>query len=103
MAESPHARPDRSAPTRVRPPIYDQAMQWLSRTISILVVMVGPALFGRWLDTRYQTQFLALIGLVAGLILSTCLLLLLANKLTPPAGGEPIPYDDDDQEQDPPT
>ena len=69
------------------------AVQWLSRTMSIMLFMVGPALLGRYLDQRFGTQFLTVSGLIVGMALATGLLLLLVQKLTPPAGGSPVPFD----------
>ena len=76
------------------------AVQWLSRTMSIMLFMLGPALLGRYLDQKLGTKFLTVSGLVLGMALATGLLLLLVQKLTPPAGGKPIPFDEEADEQD---
>jgi len=81
--------------------IFANGMQWFSRTIAIFLLMLGPGLLGRGLDRRLGTQFLTPIGFVLGTVLATFILILLARKLTPPARGDPLPFDDDDdQEQD---
>lgn len=76
--------------------IVDNAMQWLSRTIAIVLVMIGPVMAGRWLDRRLGTEFLTPVGFVLGTIVATGLLLILARALTPPARGDPIPFDDEE-------
>jgi len=65
-------------------------IEWLSRTITILIVMVGPGLLGRWLDQKLGSNYLAIVGLGVGLTLGTYILILLAKHLTPPARGEPL-------------
>ena len=74
-----------------------QAIEWFSRTITILIVMIGPGLAGNWLDQRLNTQYLSAIGIFLGLSLGTFILVLLAKNLTPPARGEPIPFEDDEE------
>lgn len=75
------------------------AVQWLSRTMSIMLFMVGPALLGSYLDRRLGTKFLTVSGLVLGMALATGLLLLLVKALTPPAGGKPIPFEDEPNDE----
>jgi hypothetical protein len=70
-------------------------MQWLPRTIAILILMAGPGLLGSLLDSRLGTSFLAPLGSLLGIGLATSLLLILAKKLTPPARGKPLGPDDD--------
>ena len=72
-----------------------QAIEWFSRTITILIVMVGPGLLGNWLDQQFGTEFLAIVGTIAGVTLSTFVLLLLAKQLTPPARGEALADDEE--------
>lgn len=81
-------------------PILDRGLDWLSRTIAVLVVMVGPGLLGSFADHRLGTSFWTPTGLVLGTLLGTYLLLLLARKLTPPARGKPIPFDDEEEDGD---
>ncbi len=80
--------------------VFDQSMQWLSRTIAIVIVMVSPGLIGMFFDKRLGTQFLTPAGFVIGTVLATVSLLVIAQKLTPPAGGAPLPYDDKDEGED---
>ena len=76
-------------------PLFGKGLEWLSRTLAILTLMVGPAFVGNYLDRRFGTMIFAPAGLVLGMLLGTSLLLLLANKLTPAARGNPLPLDDD--------
>lgn len=75
-----------------------EGIEWLSRTVTILIIMVGPGLVGRWLDQKLGSNYLALVGLGIGLTLGTYILILLAKHLTPPARGEPLV----DEEESPP-
>lgn len=75
-----------------------RALDWFSRTLAILIVMVGPGWLGSLMDQRFRTQFWAPIGAVLGMLLATMVLLIIARSLTPPAGGKPIPFPDDSEE-----
>jgi len=43
------------------------AVQWVSRIMTVTAEMVLPGLAGQWLDDRYNTGFLALLGFAFGL------------------------------------
>lgn len=76
--------------------MFDQSMQWLSRTIAIVIVMVGPGFLGSMLDQRFGTSYLTPAGFAFGMVLATSLLLILIKKLAPVAGGKPLPPEDAD-------
>ena len=78
----------------------NQGLDWLSRTIAILLVMVGPALLGGYFDRQLGTRFLMPTALVLGMSLGMFLLLLLAKQLIPPAGGFPLPIAEEEEEED---
>lgn len=63
-----------------------------------MVVMVLPGILGRYLDDRYGVRFLTPLGLLLGMSLAGYLLWLLGKILTPPARGEPIPFEEDADE-----
>jgi hypothetical protein len=42
-------------------------MEWAYRIFAAVVVMVGPGLAGQWLDRRWGTGFIGLIGFALGL------------------------------------
>lgn len=88
-----------SSPGRKPQSNYDQAMQWVSRTIAVVIVMVGPGMLGAALDRRWHTSFCTPIGFVCGMILATAALLVLAQKFTPTARGKPLPEDEDDEQE----
>jgi hypothetical protein len=48
-----------------RPPMA-VAMEWVSQITTVVAEMVLPGLAGQWLDKRWGTQFLALIGFGLG-------------------------------------
>lgn len=56
-----------------------EAMQWVSRITTVGLMMVLPALGGRWLDDRRGTHHWALIGLVVGLAVGMWQLLQIAG------------------------
>lgn len=83
-----------------QPPAFESGLQWLSRTIAILLFMVGPGLFGAFIDGKLGTGFFTPAGIFLGMGLATYLLVLLARKLTPPARGTPIPFEDEPTDDD---
>ena len=86
-------------PKDEKPPVNrialgDQAMQWVSRTIAVLIFMVGPGWLGVVGDRRWGTSFLGPTGFALGMVLATTALLILVRRLIPPAGGLPLPLDE---------
>ena len=71
--------PDRRPPMTV-------ALEWVSRVMAVVVVMVGPGLLGNWLDNRWGTGFLTVLGFAVGLTVGTAYLLALtkASSKRPP-------------------
>ena len=60
-----------------------EAMEWVARIFALCLMMVMPGIFGQWLDRRFGTSFLVLIGFVFGLTFGVWYLLTLtgaANK-----------------------
>lgn len=43
-----------------------EAMQWASRIMAMGLLMFLPAVAGSWLDTRFGTGWIGLVGLVIG-------------------------------------
>ncbi len=74
-------------------------MQWLSRTIAVVIVMVVPGLIGAALDRRWGSSIFTPAGFLLGMALATIALIVLAQKLAPPARGKPLPLDDDHESQ----
>lgn len=74
---------------------WSRATQWISRTLSVVVVMIAPGILGSILDKKFQTSFLALLGFAFGLVAGTAGLLVLAKRFTPPARGKPLSWDDE--------
>lgn len=44
------------------------ALIWISRITTVGLEMVLPAIAGQWLDSKLQTSFLGVVGLVFGVI-----------------------------------
>ncbi|MGH7136162.1 MAG: AtpZ/AtpI family protein [Pirellulales bacterium] len=57
-------------------------MVWVSRILAVAAVMVLPGLAGQWLDKRWGTGFLGLVGFALGLV-SGIAYLLTMTKLPP--------------------
>jgi hypothetical protein len=45
------------------------AFEWVGRILAVVVEMVVPGLVGQYLDSRFGTRFLALLGFGGGLTL----------------------------------
>ncbi len=43
------------------------ALEWVSRILAAVVVMVGPGLLGQWADARWGTRHWALLGFAVGM------------------------------------
>ena len=57
------------------------AVEWVSRILAVGLVMVVPAVVGLWLDGRWGTKFLVLVGLALGMVLGMWYLLLLTRVI----------------------
>ena len=67
-----------------RPPLA-VAMEWVSRIITVALEMVLPGLAGGWLDKRWGTNFLALVGFAIGVSMGIWHLIV----MTSPRGDRP--------------
>ena len=45
-----------------------QALVWISRITTVGLEMALPAIAGQWLDSKLQTSFLGVVGLVFGVV-----------------------------------
>jgi hypothetical protein len=61
-----------------RPPMA-VAMEWVSRILAVVFVMIGPGILGGWLDKRWGTGFLTLSGFAVGLTVGTVYLVVVAK------------------------
>ena len=55
-------------------------MEWVSRVFAISLEMVLPGLLGQWLDNKFNTRFLVLIGFALGISLAIWHLTRLGKK-----------------------
>jgi hypothetical protein len=83
-----------------RETIWQQASTWLSRTLAVTLVMVLPGILGAYFDKRFGTTLLAPMGFGLGLLLGTVGLVVLAKKLTPPARGSPLAWEEPKESND---
>jgi hypothetical protein len=65
------------------------AMEWVSRIITVSFEMVLPGLGGKWLDDRWGTNFLALVGFALGLTVGIWHLLQMTRALNSKGGKSP--------------
>ena len=73
---------------------WENAAQWISRTLATALFMVIPGILGSLADKRVGTGFLAPVGFAIGLAAGTAGLLVLVRRLSPPARGKPLPLSD---------
>ena len=64
---------------RVSP--MSMAVEWVGRIMAAALMMVLPGLLGQWLDQRYGTSFLALIGFGIGMVAGIGCLLLMTKSI----------------------
>jgi len=57
-----------------------RAMDWVSRVLSICVVMVLPGLGGQWLDRRFGTSYWTVLGFMFGFVSGFTALILLVKR-----------------------
>jgi hypothetical protein len=60
------------------------AIDWVSRILAIVAVMVLPGLGGRWLDVRFGANVFALLGFVLGLVVGIVSLIAIVKVPKPP-------------------
>jgi len=63
------------------------AMQWVSRIVAAGLMMVLPGLAGQWLDERFETGFLALVGFGLGIWLAIAYLIAITKPKAKKADG----------------
>lgn len=61
-----------------------EALDWVSRILSAVAVMVGPGLLGQWLDHKLGWHYLALVGFAGGLVAGMAYLIWLVGQVRPP-------------------
>lgn len=68
-----------------RPPLA-VAMEWVSQITTVVAEMVLPGLAGQWLDNRWGTKFLTLVGFALGLTVGIWHLIAMTRPKTGEAG-----------------
>jgi F0F1-type ATP synthase assembly protein I len=63
-----------------RPSPIGDAMTWATRIIAAGLVMFMPAVLGNWLDARWGTKFLGLVGLAFGFVTGMAWLVRVAER-----------------------
>lgn len=71
-----------SEPTSSSPHPMGVAMVWVARIFAVALVMILPGLAGHWLDKRFGTRFLVMVGFVLGLPAGVYYLILMTASLT---------------------
>ena len=69
-----------------------QALVWISRITTVGLEMALPAIAGQWLDSKLQTSFLGVVGLVFGVVAGFWHLMVMTR---PPASRPGQPGQDD--------
>lgn len=70
------------------------AMEWVSRIITVALIMVLPGVGGQWLDARWGTGFIGLMGFALGLTAGIWTLLQMTRSLNSKGGGKKPPKKD---------
>ena len=60
------------------------AIDWVSRILAVVAIMVLPGLGGHWLDARFGTNVFTLLGFVLGLVVGTVSLIAVVKAPKPP-------------------
>jgi hypothetical protein len=66
-------------PADNKPSPVGVAFEWVSRILAVVAEMVLPGLAGQWLDRRWGTNFLVLIGFGLGIALGIWHLLVMTS------------------------
>jgi hypothetical protein len=71
------------------------AIDWVSRVLAVLLVMVAPGMLGSWLDRQLATRWLTAAGFLLGMFAGMVGLVVLVARFHAqhPARGKPL--DDD--------
>jgi uncharacterized protein YqgC (DUF456 family) len=57
-----------------------EAIEWVARITTVALVMVLPGVGGQWLDHRFGTKYLGLLGFFIGLVLGISTLLAIVKR-----------------------
>ncbi len=57
-----------------------EAIEWVTRITAVALVMVLPGIGGQWLDHRFGTKYLGLLGFSIGLVLGISTLLAMVRR-----------------------
>ncbi len=63
------------------------ALEWVSRILAAVLVMVGLGLGGQWLDRKFGTRYWVLVGFLIGLPVGLGYLIWITRRLQ--SGGKP--------------
>lgn len=64
-------------------------MEWVSQITTVVAEMVLPGLAGQWLDHRWGTNFLTLVGFALGLTVGIWHLIAMTRPKTAGSGQDP--------------
>lgn len=71
-------------PRSGRPSPYAEAGAWLGRIVAMALVMIAPIVLGQKMDAWLNTSFIALLGIVVGLVVGFVYLLAITGVLRRP-------------------
>jgi hypothetical protein len=66
-------------PSDAKPSPVGLAFEWVARILAVSAEMVLPGLAGQWLDSRWGTQFLVLVGFGLGILLGITHLIVMTS------------------------
>ena len=78
----PPQDPNSSGPPEERSPVA-VAVEWVSRITTVALMMVLPGIAGVWLDGKFGTGFLALLGFALGVSAGVWQLIVISRTTAP--------------------
>src|SRR5690348_10321344 len=82
------SKPGDSGRRSSRPPLL-AAQEWITQITTVVAEMVLPGLAGEWLDRRWGTKFLTLVGFALGLTVGIWHLIAMTRPRTGGSGKDP--------------
>ena len=69
-----------------RPTAASEALDWISRTLAVGLVMAGCGWLGGRIDKHFGTQVFAMVGFLIGMFIGLIVLVVLVNRHKPSKG-----------------
>lgn len=74
-------RPDEPSDSDSQIHPIGRAAEWVTRVLTVVILMVGPGFLGNWIDQKLGTRFLVVLGFLFGLTAGIYYLLVLTKVI----------------------